>query len=181
MNRALRDLLISAALGVGVVAESGATTIVTVNGPSSPVAVGDTFQITLTADFSAPVLGWGLDLTFDPALVSVVGTPTVDSSWTAVFSPDGDGLVGLAPITGVSGSGVLLATVTLQLLAPGNAVIGVSVTPGDLAEGFPLLPSGFDTIQFNAFTVPLPEPRGLVLLGAAVLTFGRRKLVRNRQ
>jgi len=92
----------------------------------------------LFADADTLLLGFGLDVGFDSASLAWIGSAVVAPAWTAVFAPDGDGLAGLAPPSGISGNGLVVATLTFQALQAGTTALTPSVTPGDLTEGFSL-------------------------------------------
>ncbi len=141
--------------------------------PAVKVAnVGDVFTIDIVADMTNDIVGWGLDLTVTAPAVAdrTLTEPVIGPNWDAAFAPDGDGLAGLAFPAGVSGTGILLATVEFQALALGTTNLVLSVTPGDLTEGFALFPSGFDDYQFSLGTINVvPEPAALALLALGAL------------
>jgi len=141
--------------------------------PAVKVAnVGDIFTIDIVADMTNPIVGWGLDLTVtDPMYANRTATdPVIGPDWDPAFAPDLDGLAGLAFPVGVSGPGILLATVEFQALALGTTNLVLSVTPGDLTEGFALYPSGFDNYEFSLGTINVvPEPAALALLALGAL------------
>jgi len=57
----------------------------------------------------------------------------------------------------------------------------VSVTPGDLNEGFALAPTGFSDVTFQPGHVTVPEPgTALVLLAAGLVTVRRCRGTRRR-
>lgn len=152
--------------------------------PMVEVLLGTTFDIDILADITDPVVGWGLDLTLqDPAIASLTGAPTIVAPWLAGFAPDGDGLVGLAdpfsPINGsVSGIGIVLATLSFSVDALGGTDLNLSVTLGDLTEGFPLDPTGFDaTVTFEIGHINVtPEPASLLLMALAIpILLGSRR------
>jgi hypothetical protein len=153
-----------------------------VEGPAGPVAVGDTFEVTLLADLSDPVLGWGLDLDFDAGLLAIVDTPAIGPDWTGFGGGDGDGLAGVF-LPGPGGSGrvgddVVLATLAFEAVAQGVAALILGITPSDLNEGFALDPVGYDpdvTLLDGMVTI-IPEPGTLALLGLGLvgLAVGRR-------
>jgi len=144
--------------------------------------LGSTFEVQIIADFTDPILGFGLDLDFDETELSVVAPPTIGPDWFGVFAPDGDGLAGLAGGAGVLGTDVLLATVSLSADDAGLALLGLSITLDDLTEGFALIPTGFDAVSFTGAEVQIsPEPStsllltlGLVALSARSRVVGRR-------
>ena len=142
------------------------------------VALGATTNLEIRADFDSPVLGFGIDLLLDPAVLTAIGSPVVGPAWTPVFAPDGDGLAGLAPITGVAGPDVPLATLTVLRTSLAGTLIDGALTPGDLTEGFPLPTAGFDSVVFvSTPVVAIPEPTTVLLLagGLGVLSWRRRK------
>jgi len=158
---------------------------------STDVEVGDIFNVDVVAFIPDPVLGWGLDVSYDTGVLSQAGPPVIGSDWNVVFAPDGDGLAGIAPFpTGVSGTDVLLATLSFEALAAGSTVLSASATPGDLTEGFPLAfpapPGSFAEVTFedgavsvaSASQIPEPETFALLGLGMAGMVFGRRKQIK---
>ena len=173
----------SSALAVAVLAlwlvpaSARALTTLTVE-PSAPTAsIGEAVQVSIFADFTAPIVGFGIDFSVDASIMMLDGPASIGPDWVAVFAPDGDGLAGLTPGAGISGDDVLLATLTLQAIGPGVAALVVSITLDDLTEGFALDPTGFDpTSIVNGFLVVVPEPASAALLGLglAVLAVCRR-------
>jgi hypothetical protein len=165
----LVGVLFAAALGAS---RAHATAIVRIVPAAASLDLGETGTFEIRADLSLPVLGFGLDLAFDPGRLSMVGSPVIGPGWIPLFAPDGDGLAGLGSSGPISGSDVLLATIAVQALTPGSTDLAASWTPGDLTEGFPLDPTGFDAAVFEPATVQvIPEPGTglLVALGLAGL------------
>jgi hypothetical protein len=138
------------------------------------VDVSDAFTLDIVADIPDPVLGWGLDLALDPTIASLVGVDAIGPLWTPAFAPDGDGLAAIAFPSSISGNDVLLATLSFSALALGETDLLLSVTPGDLNEGFPLDPTGFADLIFESGHVTVPEPAAL-LLAAGMLTVMQRR------
>jgi hypothetical protein len=178
--RTLRALLFALA-GLAPVA-SEATVIVTLTPAAASVAVGDTVTVDVVGEFSAPhlVLAWGLDLVLDPALVAVSGAPALGPTWLAFATPDGDGLGGVA-LAGVTGTH-LLATLTLEGLAPGLVQLGLAVNARDRTEGFALDPTGFASgVVFSGTSLlVVPEPRLLALAALAAGALLGRRAARTR-
>lgn len=142
---------------------------------AATVAVGDAFDVQLRADLGDPVLGWGLDLAFDPAIVSPSAAPTLGPLWASVFTADNDGLAGLAFPSAAAGCDVLLATLHFTARSLGQTNLVISTTPGDLTEGLPLDPTGFADVRFVPATITVaPEPCTLSLVALGVLAARRR-------
>ena len=142
---------------------------------STTVPVGGTFTVNIVADIPQPVVGWGLDLTIqNPTVVSQTAVPSIGPLWVPAYAPDGDGLAAVAFPGGISGTGVVLATLTLSANAIGQTDLWLSVTPGDLNEGFALAPTGFADVTFQPGHVTVPEPGTALLLLAAGLVTVRR-------
>ena len=157
---------------------------VTVANPS------DVFTIDIVADINTPIVGWGMDLTIvTPTVASLTGGPVIPFPWLAAFAPDGDQLAGLAspfdPVFGaVSGTDIILATLTFTADAPLETDLLLSITAGDATEGFALDPTGFAVVQFETGKIIVPEPAGLILLACclpACLLLRRRSRWIDRQ
>jgi hypothetical protein len=149
-----------------------ATVIVSFDPENSVVAPGDLFTVDLIADIEDPVLGWGLDISYDTGILSLIGAPAIGPLWTPGFAPDGDGLAGLAFPTPISGNNILLASLNFGALASGESLLQASNTSGDLTEGFPLLEPGvFADVQFVNGSVKsesVPEPATIFLAGGGL-------------
>lgn len=151
----------------------------------SVVFVGDVFAVDLVADIPDPVLGWGLDVTFDTSVLDLSGV-TVDSAWFPTSGFDGDGLAGLAFPMPVYGDDILLATLTFEAIALGTSDLTSNITLGDLTEGFPLFPTGFAEVTFqagsvNAVPVPATIPATILLFSSGLIGLaGLRKRFRKR-
>ncbi len=132
---------------------------------------GDDFCVNLVADITTPVVGWGLDVNLGtPNVLLPVGTPVIGSLWVPAWSPDGDGLAGLAFPDSVSGAGVLLATLTYHADAIGETDLLPGVTDGDGTEGFALDPTGLATVSFEPGHVSvIPEPSVCAVLAVSGL------------
>lgn len=174
-------LILLTALGVSWAQTAPVT--VFFNPSSQTVNVGQTFTVNIVADIPNPVLGWGLDVNVDPARLIRTGVVVNDPPWSAVAAGDGDDLAGLA-LPPVSGNGVVLATLTFQAQATGTVPLIASVTADDLTEGFPLVSSGFATINFipgsvtvagggaPTANIPALSPLGLALLASLLGMIG---------
>ncbi len=162
-----RSILAALLLAGGLLpASSDAATIVRFVLADPGVAPGASTTLEIRADFDTPVLGFGVDLVLDPAVLAAVSAPVIGPAWTPVFAPDGDGLAGLALPAGVVGSDVLLASLAVTRLSPARTQIGGAITAGDLSEGFPLVGSGFDPVTFvPAAVAAVPEPTAAMILG----------------
>lgn len=142
---------------------------------SQTVDLGAEFSVDIVADFDVPILGWGLDLDFDTgALTESVGSPVIGPDWIPVSSADGDGLAGAAFPSGIMGTDILLATVTLTAGALGLFDLVLGTTPGDLTEGFAIDPTGFGVPEYTDGEVLVPEPSTAALLLVGLVVLGRR-------
>lgn len=99
---------------LGCVQSAWADVTVRFDPTDSVVGLGDVFTVDIIADIPDPVLGWGLDVAFDPSILSQVGLPAIGSSWIGAPTLDGDGLGGLAFPFPIVGSDVRSATLTLS-------------------------------------------------------------------
>lgn len=140
--------------------------------------IGSQVTVDIVADFDALVVGWGLDLSFDPSVLSLSNGPVIGGVWNSGFAPDGDGLAGLALPGGLSGTGVVLATLTFDAVGLGTSALILSVTPGDLTEGVPLLSGGFDSLNLlggSLEVTTIPEPATALLMAAGLAAFALRR------
>ena len=148
-----------------------ATVSVSLELPANSPAVGESFDIRIVADLSEAILGWGLD--FDVALlaIAVVTDVQIADPWLAASTTDGDELAGVAFPSSISGSHILLATLTLEALAEGSTDLFIGDDhPTDLTEGFALDPSGFDAVEYTPDVLTIvPEPASIGTLGALLV------------
>ncbi len=161
---------------------------VSIEPSNSIVQVGDTFTVDILADITSidAIVGWGMDLSFDSLILS--HNPLTDvligPSFNAAPTLDGDGLAGLLPfspppITGVSGSDVLLATMTFEASQTGTTSLLGGFTLGDLTEGFVQLGGGQVDVAFNGGLVqviPAPTAAVLGLIGLAAVAMTKRRV-----
>ncbi len=179
----MKNILCLSLLACLLPISSGATPInVSFVLSASVVNVGETFTVDLVADIPDPVLGWGLDVTFNPAILSQVGVLIANPPWDAGFAPDGDELVGLAFPLPIAGDDIRLATLTFRAIAPGLSALVASLTADDQTEGFPLAfpasPGSFAEVSFidgSVNIIPVPATLALISLGLAVLGFERHR------
>jgi hypothetical protein len=145
--------------------------------PDRAVETGEVFTMDILADVGDPLVGWGLDLSFDPSILSLVDPPAMGPRWSPANAPDGDGLAGLAFVESVSGADVLLASVTFFAVSLGETDLILSTTSGDLNEGFALDPTGFaEPVYQGAHVSVVPEPpTGLLcVIALATIALARR-------
>jgi hypothetical protein len=133
--------------------------------------VGALVSVDVLADFTEPVVAFGIDFVFDGSLLTLATPPSVGPLWFPGFGLDGDGLAGLVRSDAIVGTDVLLVTLTFEVLAPGVATLVASYTPSNLTEGFGLEPSGFDAVVFVGTELTIvPEPDTAALLGMALVS-----------
>ncbi len=180
--------LLCSALMLSVVAAPAMADIVVSFDPTPKTAVlgSGTFSIDIVADIPGdePIVGWGLDLDIvDPNIAILEGTIQIGPSWTPAALPteneDLDGLAGLAFPSGVTGTGVLLATVYFTPVALGTTDLLLSDdnATGDLTEGFALegAGAGFANVIYNVGQIHIvPEPAALALMLVAGALLRRR-------
>ncbi|MEP0842584.1 MAG: hypothetical protein HRF43_07715 [Phycisphaerae bacterium] len=162
--------------------------------PAATFGPGDAVVIRLVADFGGEsVIGWGLDVSFDPQVLAMSDPPVIGPFWEAAFAPDGDALAGSAnPFTdpdhnglfgSIGGNSVLLATLHFTSVGLGHTELVASATPGDLNEGFALDPSGFASVVYQPGSVTIvPEPAcASLIVPLAGLVRRRRRAPRQRR
>lgn len=169
-----------------------ATVTVRFDPPDVTVDLGDIFTLDIVADIPDPVVAWGLDLTIDDGLVLstwpdnvLCSPPVIGPEWADPgFTPDGDLLGGIGFPNSVSGTSILLATVTFSADALGDTDLFLGddnpypheSPPNDLTEGFGLDPSGFAEVSYmTGHVAVVPEPSTILLLSAASMLFLRRR------
>jgi hypothetical protein len=151
-----------------VAATFGVAAPVTVGFDPSNTAVrsGSTFAINLVASIPEPVVGWGLDISFDQSVLSL-NEIVIDPTWFPTTSPDGDDLSGLAFPFAVTGANVVLATLKFTALMQGMVMVFPNITPSDSTEGFALETGGFTDMVAtpgNVTVVAVPEPATVICL-----------------
>ncbi len=164
----LLGLMVTPAMATIIASVQPALT--TVPFPNAPVTVN------IVADIpeADAIVGWGLDMDLVGTSVSVLGIPVIGGQFESVFTPDGDGLAGVLPFSNLDpvwGNGVLLATVTLSVDAPGWTFLNLGANE-PLIEGFALAePVGqFAAVTWvNGAVEVLPEPASFLLLALGAL------------
>lgn len=165
------------------------TVIVNFNPGSKYAGVGSTFNINITADVLAAeaLVGWGFDLLFDPSQLALNSTSTSpywdlmtfgSNNLTALLKPDP-----ASPDPGLSGNGLLLATLNFTCLGPGTSALGIAVNPQDPIQGFMTFDGQYAAWQAIPGTIEqgsavVPEPGTMLLLGcglAGLAWFSRKK------
>jgi hypothetical protein len=155
---------------------SAENVIVHLSPSSNQVELGQTVTVSAYADIPAPVVGWGLDLTWGNG-AAMVGSPVIGSAWVQAPSGDGDKLAAFAFPNAISGTDILLFSSVFSGNMLGTINFYLSATGGDLTEGFPLQSGGF--ANFDAFPVSVevvPEPASaFTLVMGAVFIVTKRK------
>lgn len=188
-------VIVTVALLMGASATEGATISFVVTPQAAPgTDVEVALQISDLVDFAAPSLGvFDLDINFDPAILApsavVFGDPILGDQldlfgFGAVTAfVFGAGVVNLfelsfdteADLNALQAGAFTLATLTFAPLAPGTSTLAVSVNALGDAAGVPLGATLVDSSV--AVDVAVPEPGGLVLVGAGLgaLAISRRR------
>lgn len=153
--------------------------------------VGESIAVDIVATTSSVLVAYGFDLSSGPEL-SYQEFGTGPDFVGVAGTPDGDGIVGLSFSGGVDGVDILLGVAIFDAVAPGEVLIELSTTPGDLTEGFAQFGSGFFDLVTEALQLtitaevvppssggggqppPIPEPATTVLLVSGLLATMRR-------
>ncbi len=178
MKKFLASLLLTASLGATAMA--GTSVNVYLVPQDSVIGLGDTVMVDIYADMSEPILGWGLDLdALSPGVADKTGNMSIGGTWNAATAIDGDDLAGVVPFppVGVSGNGILLASVEFVGLSLGTTILDLSDdNPADLSEGFALDPTGFASVSYTDGSIRVvPEPAAIALLALGGLAALRRR------
>jgi hypothetical protein len=137
-------------------------------------AVGNTTDVEVWANFTDPIVAWGLDLTVVDTSIAAWTETVIGGSWDETATLDGDGLAGLRFPPGLTGD-VLLATLVFTGLDLGTTGISLGYS-GEEDEGFLLEFNGLDEdVTFVPGTITvIPEPTLPVALGIIGLLLRRR-------
>jgi len=136
---------------------------------ASEVERNNTFQVSFFGDFDHEVVSLGFHVDYDPSLITL-NSLTVAPAFKPLKTSAPNAVAALAYPTTAFGSDVLLATATFTAIQSGTAQIGVSVTPGNVKEGFFYRECGSASLISTPTTVtipperPIPEPSTYLLL-----------------
>jgi hypothetical protein len=149
------------------------------------VSVSDTFSVDLIADIPADeaINSWGLDLAFDSSVLTL-DSFTRGGIWgggLGLCSLDGDEICGNALVPSVSGISTL-GTFNFTAIGIGSTFLDLSVTAGDITEGFRLSTAAFPIAtrdwDYSAGLVnvapaaSVSEPAILTLMAFGITAFG---------
>lgn len=155
------------------------------------VSLNDTIAVDLIADIPAAesINSWGLDISFDSSVLTL-NSFTKGPIWTGGLgscSLDDDEICGSALVPSINGSS-LLGTFNFTAIGIGSSALDLSVTEGDITEGFrlvvPASPIG-GSIDWNysaglvnvgpSGSVSEPAILTLMAFGIAAIGFFKRK------
>jgi hypothetical protein len=139
------------------------------------VDINETFEVTIQADITRELLGFGFDMMYDENVVQVENVSFPDTV-LPLPTRDGDGLAAVGfnnnRLGELIGDDITLATVTFRGITAGVSAISMDYTISDPSEGFPEKGDSFATLNINPGLVrvgpapqevPIPEPSIFVM------------------
>lgn len=180
--------------GLGLATPPAEAVVLKFQPAAATVNVGNQVTIDMLADIgdNEPVIGFDLNLGFDPSIASLVSV-VFGSAWDPIsFWGSDTWLLGIAPYDdtlgqlSVTGNDVVLASLTFGGVAPGTTELTALLD--EFTNGFFLLPTDEDPFPvIGAEVIPgslqvqqaVPEPATLALLLPGLLGVGM--LARRRQ